>query len=62
MAIDLKMIIDELTLVRRLRILASRLGYELVMPRHAAQRYLAGTGPYLLVKHGTGQSLIEIAV
>ena len=44
---------------RRLRLLAARLGFELVMPRCAKQRRIAGTGPCLLVPIGVGISLEE---
>jgi hypothetical protein len=46
--------------VKRLRIVARKLGYEVVSPWCAEQRNIPGHGPYLLVRHGTGLSIDEI--
>ena len=46
--------------VKRLRIVASRLGYELVRPWCAAKRDIPGHGPYLLVPHHSGLNIDEV--
>jgi hypothetical protein len=46
--------------VKRLRIVARKLGYEVVSPWCAEQRNIPGHGPYLLVRHGTGLNIDEI--
>ena len=48
------------TQIKRLRILAARLGYALVLPWCAEQRGVPGHGPWVLVRHGTGLNLDEI--